>query len=147
MRHVRREFTARGARGARGRFEGALDATETKPGVWRLNEPLVYRARDGRRWIVPAGFWTNLYSIPEAIKWLFGEVDAEYGAGAALHDWLYEMHESLGISRAEADGLLREATEALGMSGVKRGVIYAGVRVFGGRRWEACEGDGQAMAG
>jgi hypothetical protein len=92
---------------------------------WVLQEPLVWD--DGRRrFEVPAGFVTDLDSVPRLpVVWLLLK---GWSRGAAvLHDWLYS--EGL-VSRAEADRVFLDAMRATGV-GVQRFVIWAGVRLFG----------------
>lgn len=108
-------------------------------GLWRYAAPCTFRDAQGREWTVPTGYVTNLYSMPSAIKWMFGDVDANYGAPAGLHDYLYDNHVALGITRAEADEILWEAMRALGMRAYEAWIIYRGVRLFGQSYWDACE--------
>jgi hypothetical protein len=79
--------------------------------------------------VVPAGYVTDLASIPQFMLWLFGEIAQE---PAVPHDFVY----STGIvPRALGDAMLREACLLTGVPGWKAGLIYWGVRLFGGSHW------------
>jgi hypothetical protein len=59
------------------------------------------------------------------------------GARAAVvHDYLYATRGLEGrYSRAQADGIFREALKALGVPAWKRGLLWAAVRVGGAGGW------------
>lgn len=80
---------------------------------------------------VPAGYVTDLASIPQAMLSLFGEIAQE---PAVPHDFAY----STGcMPRAVADAMLREACLLTGVPAWKAKLIYLGVRVGGGAHWPA----------
>lgn len=85
----------------------------------------------GRLITVPAGFKTDLASIPK-ILWNILPPVGRYDAAAVVHDYLYQHN---GVTRAEADAVLREAMEVLGVRWSQRWAIYAGVRVGGWKTW------------
>lgn len=100
----------------------ALDA----PGEWVLTRPLLW---EGKRKIeVPAGFVTDLASIPAPLRGLLN-VNGKSRRAAVLHDWLYCSQ--LG-TRAEADATLREALQAEGVT-IACWVYWLGVRIGGWR--------------
>jgi hypothetical protein len=109
------------------------DADETT-GLWMLKSDLEYLAQSGEVITVPAGFETDFFSIPRALKWLFVGIDSKYGPAAVIHDWLYRQQTG---KRARADALLREAMRALGASWILAHVVYVGVRSFGWLGWAA----------
>jgi hypothetical protein len=77
---------------------------------------------------VPMGFVTDLASIPRlpVVYLMLNGIADEAGV---VHDYLY----STGlVPRIEADKVLREACLCSGVSSWKAGLIYAGVRSFGG---------------
>ena len=115
---------------------------ERMPGtnLVKLTAPLVYVTSWGKTLTVPVGYVTNLYSIPTAIKWAFGRIDAKYGAAAALHDWLYDGHV---LDRDTCDDVLFEAMLALGASEIEAWIVWSGVRAGGWVAWDAC---GASMA-
>jgi hypothetical protein len=58
------------------------------------------------------------------------------GKAAVVHDYLYSSRGLTGrYSRAEADGIFREALGDLGVPAWKRTLLWAAVRVGGGRGW------------
>jgi hypothetical protein len=80
---------------------------------------------------VPAGFITDLASIPQAVLSIFGEIAAEPGA---VHDYAYSTG---SVPRAVADSMLYEACILTGVPAWKAKVIYAGVRIGGGSHYTA----------
>jgi hypothetical protein len=84
---------------------------------------------------VPAGFVTDFASVP----WGFWNLEPPLGDGAraaVVHDYLYATRGLEGrYSRAQADGIFREALKALGVPAWKRGLLWAAVRVGGAGGW------------
>jgi len=102
-------------------------------GKWVLTAALVYQSDVARRtFIVPKGFQTDLASVPRlpVVFLLTGDTSDE---AAAVHDYLYSSHE---VTREMADQVLREASQATGVPGWRRWMMWAGVRVFGGSHWD-----------
>jgi hypothetical protein len=92
----------------------------------RLNAPV----------IVPAGFKTDLASIPRPL-WAVLPPVGKYDAAAVVH-FLYQQPQGAPhVNRADADAVLNEAMEACGVGRVARWTIYAGVRVGGWKIWGA----------
>lgn len=90
----------------------------------------------GERVIVPAGFLTDLASVPRGL-WPIVAPFGDHGQAAVLHDWLYHQCDQRG--RKWADRQFLEAMAALGVGLVKRRVMWSAVRAFGWRRWlQAC---------
>lgn len=98
---------------------------------WRLHTPLVYRTRWGMEVVVPAGFETDLASIPARYRQYFS-VNGLHRRAAVLHDYLY--HHRIG-TRASADALFYEAMADLGVPYLERTVMWAAVRVGGWVAW------------
>ena len=129
-----------------GRFENDLKLTVAvgNPRPFILDTPLAYRMGSGEVIEVPAGFGTDLASIPPGFRWrrLIGET----ARPGALHDYLYS-HD--GVRIAYRIGKVRSALEArkwadnlffkaLRSEGLPRSVcliMWAAVRAFGMRRW------------
>lgn len=107
-------------------FITELKVSADQPTKWRLVAPLVWMAKD-RVLTVPAGFVTNLASIPIGFRNLLN-VNGRSRKPAVLHDWLYRTHI---MSRKEADQLFREALKAEGLGPITRNLYYAGVRIGG----------------
>ncbi len=107
-------------------FLTKLDVSETGGGSWVLDAPLVWD--DGkRRFTVPAGFVTDLDSVPR-VPFAYLLFKGRARAAAALHDWLY--CEGL-VSRSEADAVFLDAMQATGVAWRHRWPIWLGVRLFG----------------
>lgn len=81
--------------------------------------------------IVPSGFQTDLASIPRGL-WNILPKSGRYDRAAVVHDFLYQTG---GCTRAEADGVLKEAMQTLKVSGWQIAMIYLGVRIGGGGIW------------
>lgn len=109
---------------------------------WRVAQPFHYCAKSGERFTVPPGTVTNLASIPG----IFHSIIHKHGKhtpAAVLHDYLYQSHET---SRKRADDLFLEAMKAYGVSYVERQVMYAAVRLFGGKAWQTAPERAEAVA-
>jgi hypothetical protein len=85
---------------------------------------------------VPAGFETDLASIPRIAWPVISPMKSYLVQPAILHDWMY--HVSCGYSRYESDVIFYEAMRVEGVSGFKAGLIYYAVRWFG---WPFYSGD------
>ncbi|MDV7209879.1 DUF1353 domain-containing protein [Azotobacter beijerinckii] len=119
-------------------FSGPLDLRAHRPDEWLLLTAITYTPRAGRSITVPAGFITDLASIPALLRPIFDSND-ESRQPAVLHDWLYCRKET---TREEADGLFREALERAGVGFVRRWAMYAGVRAGGWLYWGRRDGLG-----
>ncbi|MFG1422518.1 DUF1353 domain-containing protein [Roseixanthobacter liquoris] len=118
--------------------------------LWGLYETLTYRPGDGADTItVPKGFVTDLASIPRW-AWIILPPDGPWVKAAIIHDFLYATEgtgpwkghasgnsRAAPYTRAEADGILREAMENRGVDPVRRAIIWAAVRVGGAGGWKA----------
>jgi hypothetical protein len=87
----------------------------------------------GRRVTVPAGFKTDLASIPRGL-WNILPKSGRYDRAAVVHDFLYATN---GVTRKQADQVLSEAMTYLKVPAWQRRLIYAGVRVGGWKPWNA----------
>ena len=103
---------------------------------WKLLEPIFWTSDisecryDGLVGyeIIPAGFITDLASIPAGVPIPPGP----HHIAAILHDYLYHYN---GCTRLEADRVLRDCCRYLGVSRVRTALIYAGVRIGGWWVW------------
>lgn len=98
--------------------------------LWVVLEPLCYDSDIHKGVLcVPIGFETDLASVPRypLVFWLTGDVAHEE---AVLHDWLYVTRQ---LPRSKADAIFREAMATTGKSAWRRWIMWAGVRVGGGR--------------
>lgn len=97
----------------------------------RLVAPLVYEARAGETYTVPAGFRTDLASIPQVAQAVIGKWE-RHAPAAVLHDWLYATQP---MPRCDVDWLFAEALYAAGVPVWKRAAMWMAVRLAGGRAW------------
>lgn len=112
-------------------FDGPLDLRAHAPGEWVVLRALTFRAHDGRAFVIPRGFITDLASIPRLVRPVLDQNGTSRRA-AVLHDFLYCRQTT---SRADADELFDEAMELDGVGRVERTLMYAGVRVGGWLYW------------
>lgn len=120
--------------------------------VWEVVEPFEYclgEPNGPERVIVPVGFLTDFASIPRPL-WGWLPPTGKYGKAAVIHDALYQNRQimarsdvTLGawyvarlVERGEADSILKEGMEVLGVSRFVRWIVYSGVRVGGHWAWE-----------
>lgn len=104
---------------------------------FRLVQPLVFDSGVLKRSItVPVGFATDLASIPRTI-WNILPPVGPYDAAAVVHDLLYQRGtvDESPVQRVDADRVLWEGMEALGVRRWQRWTIYAGVRAGGWMVW------------
>lgn len=80
---------------------------------------------------VPAGFQTDLASVPRFL-WAVYPPFGKYTEAAIVHDYLYTWQP---CTRAQADSVLMEGMQTLGVSWLSRQIIYDNVRAFGGCYW------------
>ena len=116
--------------------------------LWGLERPLTYQPSGAEFTItVPAGFVTDLASIPRW-AWTVLPPDGPWVKAAVIHDFLYQTqgdgkwkgHPSgnsrpEAYTRAEADGILRDAMEDRGVGPLARNIIWAAVRIGGSGGW------------
>lgn len=100
------------------------------PVFWRLEEALGYRGRDAS-FIVPAGFRTDLATVPNALTWLAPRYGV-YSRAAVLHDWLCVEADEGRFERRHADGIFRRSMRELGVSLPRRWMMWAAVRAASG---------------
>ena len=95
---------------------------------WKLLQPFSFIDPELGTIEVPARFITNGLTLPRipAVLALF----VGYGFPAAvIHDYLYSAS---GVARADADNVFYNALRASGVAKWRAGLMYAGVRAFGG---------------
>jgi hypothetical protein len=103
-----------------------------------LTEDLVYLSKvavhaPGKvgKIVVPAGFVTDLASIPQVL-WNILPPIGKYDKAAVVHDFLYQRN---GVTRLTADDVLLEGMNVCNVPGWKKYSIYSGVRVGGWVTW------------
>lgn len=115
--------------------------------LWGLHSPLTYTTLAGDTITVPAGFVTDLASIPRLVSGILPP-DGPWTEAAVIHDALYWTQGGLNLwhgrkvisratpySRGQADDILSEAMADLGVGIVQRSMIWSGVRVGGAHGW------------
>lgn len=82
--------------------------------------------------VVPAGFVTDLASVPRAplAYWIFG---GRAKKPAIVHDFLYQTH--VCGTQDIADRVFLEAMEVDGLGSFYRDAMFAAVRDYGGSTW------------
>lgn len=100
-----------------------------------LIDPLVYESDVlfASKVVIPAGFQTDLASIPRALWNVLPPVGA-YDRAAVVHDFLYRHG---GVTRVQADGAFLEAMQVCGVGSFRRHLIWLGVRAGGWKPWNA----------
>jgi len=111
-------------------LEEYMRGARSVPGEWVVFQPLIYEGSLGQL-TVPRGFITDLASIPKFMRGLL-DVNDSHRRAAVLHDFLYCAQH---LTRKQADDLLLEAMEAIGVQAWKRNAMYAAVRVGGWAYW------------
>lgn len=104
------------------------------PPIFLLAYPLVFSVDDDKeRLTVPAGFVTDLASIPRGLWWWQAPHEGTM-APAIVHDFLYWEQP---CAREEADAVMYVAMMQTGMSEFSRNRVYNGIRSrFGQAAWE-----------
>lgn len=110
---------------------GAAD--ERDDGKWIVMQDLVYESDvAGRTFIVPAGFATDLASVPR-LPIVYLLTGGKANSAAVVHDWIYT---NKMVPRAVADAVLREASYVTYVDHWRANLMWAGVRVFGSSHWK-----------
>ncbi len=99
-----------------------------------LDKRLRYEADDGRHFRIPAGFRTDLASVPLWLRWMAPPWQQSARAGV-LHDCGYRWFEVWGVPKAEMDGLFQQALRADGTGRFRARSMARAVRWFGGSAW------------
>lgn len=114
----------------------------TTTGQFVLQSPLTFRSDRARLITVPAGFVSDLASIPTFADWFMDCDDQRIAAGAWVHDYLYSIRGALPhqqLTRKDCDFILAyEAMPELGATRLQSHIVYWALRIFG-NRWSAPE--------
>ena len=106
------------------KFLGPLIVEHLDSDGWRLWHEFKCEAADGKVIYVPAGYETDMLSIPRAL-WSIIPPTGRGGKAAVVHDWLLT---DTDLSRADCADYFREALTSLGVSDMESGLMFAGVR-------------------
>ncbi len=140
-------------------FPAPLDLRHMPQAYYLTLSPFPYvGARDA--WTVPAGFRTDLTSVPRPFRWLI-DVGGDHAPAAILHDYLTRRRWACGVcgrdghddpveqfthglvregawrapvNRSDADGVFRRVLYELGVSAPRRWLMWAAVRVSWGMK-------------
>ncbi len=120
------------------RFEDDLILKATLPKGWVVQAQFryttnIHTAHGGAfRIVVPAGFPTDLASIPRIFRGLVTKNGPSRYA-AVVHDYLYSLKGNgpKGVTRAQADNIFREAMASLGVPKWKMVAMHRAVQGFG----------------
>jgi hypothetical protein len=106
-------------------FESDVVVREVDDNTWQLVEDLRYVGNTDR-FVVPAGFRTDFASVPRVFVWLIPKY-GRYTKAAILHDFLCDESRADRFDRDDADGLFRRAMRELGVSFLRRWVMWGAV--------------------
>ena len=99
-----------------------------------LNKPLAYHCLvNNEIYVAPAGFETNLASIPHCLRGIIDNDDPHIKDAAVIHDRLYTTGQ---VTRSQADAILYRACRTLGAGLIKAYAVYFGVRLGGKSHYE-----------
>lgn len=91
-----------------------------------LERPLVYRRASGQKITVPAGFETDLASVPRVFWRIMPRDDGKYRAAAVIHDYAIGQ-----VSWDDAATIFDEALKDNGTGRFQRSVMVRAVRMAG----------------
>lgn len=129
------------------RFEGPLVIEEIGYELWRIHEPFEYVTVHGSRIKIPAGFETDLASVPALARSLVPKI-GYWSQPAVVHDYMYALHRAklnTEWTRKDADltfksGMeIKEEEYEIPNFQRKASVLYAAVRMGGLAGWETPE--------
>ncbi len=116
-----------------GRFTTPIDLEIVRePNIWRTIQPLNFDSDKYGHIVVPAGFETDLASVPRIpVAYLLAGATAN--AAAVVHDWLYRNGVKFKqiTKKEEADNIFYEAMEATEVPLWRRWLMYQAVNWFG----------------
>lgn len=119
---------------APGAVAGALHMGRFNDRIYYLDKEIRWKpgpSQKGPEVVVPAGFVTDLASIPR-VFWSLLPTDGAYTFPAIVHDFLYWTQP---CERKVADMVLRHGMDDMKVSGTVATAIYAAVRAGGAGPW------------
>lgn len=103
-----------------------------------IEEGFIYTDRKtGKTVTISAGFVTDFASIPKFYRARMDKM-GRHALAAVIHDWFYRCgnwDDGTEVDRGEADRVLRDASDDLGVGGYTRWRLYLGVRAGGWASW------------
>lgn len=109
---------------------GEVAVRQSTDEAWELLEELAYQGRK-ETFRVPAGFVTDLASVPHFFTWLVPRY-GRYTRAAVLHDYLCLEAHAGRFNRHDADGIFRRTMRELGVGFLRRWIMWTAVRVGSG---------------
>jgi hypothetical protein len=106
-------------------FASDVVVREIDDETWELTEALVYKGNTDT-FVVKNGFRTDFASVPRAFVWLIPSY-GRYTKAAILHDFLCEESKAGRFDRNDADGIFRRAMRELGVSFLRRWMMWGAV--------------------
>ena len=106
----------------------------TDPQTWRVLKPFVFESDKQGIIVVPSDFVTDFASVPRIPFAYFLTGNTAHQA-AVVHDWLYTPPAKM--SRKAADDVFVEACKASGIAGWRASLMWLGIRIGGGDRFQA----------
>jgi hypothetical protein len=106
-------------------FESDVVVREVDDDYWELVESTVYKGNTDM-FLVPAGYQTDFASVPRAFQWLLPKY-GRYTKSAILHDFLCDASKTGKFDRDDADGIFRRTMRELGVSFLRRWIMWAAV--------------------
>lgn len=120
-------------------FIGIYQIEEVDPYSVKTLQDIIYIANNGDIVLVPVGFVTDGASIPKIFWSIIGSpFTGKYKKPALIHDYLYATHLT---SRKRADSIFIEGMKYLGVSRVKRVLMWLAVKIGGGFIWKNSKRD------
>jgi len=100
-------------------------------GGWELVYPFVYHSDLlGRDIEVPAGYFTDLASVPQIFRFIVPVANANNRKAAVVHDYLCTNPEGLVQDQKQADQVFREALGVVGVGRFRSAALYYPVRTY-----------------
>lgn len=119
------------------KFIGTYQIEEVDSRLFKTLQDLTYIANNGEIILVPAGFITDGASIPKIFWSIIGSpFTGKYKKPALIHDYLYAIHLT---SRKRVDSIFIEGMKYLGVSRIKRVLMWFAVKVGGAFVWQKCK--------
>lgn len=115
-------------------FTRRLTATKLNKDKWVVEISFRYYVTESDFIDVPAGFVTDLASVPFGLRNVFPK-DGDWTQAAVLHDYLYNQRKVHGRKRKECDSIFLEAMKVLGVSWWQRNAMFLAVRSCGWTYW------------
>ncbi|MDI3319114.1 DUF1353 domain-containing protein [Pinibacter soli] len=106
---------------------------------WKVLDQITVQLSCGKVTTIPAGFYTDMSSVPRW-SWSLMSPVGDFNFAAILHDWLYDVTCDVEITREQADNELLYWSRIINKSRysnrIDNWIRYCGVRLFGKSHWK-----------